>query len=92
MAQPLGTALRPPGRPPLRRNGPPLSAIAAGIPSATGTEPSPVGRTLGGARTGPAIPAPPSPGAGLQGAEMMMAMRQALARAIAARQKGVRRG
>jgi hypothetical protein len=85
--RPMATALRPPGRPPIRRNGPPqrpLAELAAGIP---GAEPSPIGRTFGGERTGPAIPAPPG-----QGADMMAEMRQALARAIAVRQKGVRRG
>jgi hypothetical protein len=57
-------------------------------------QPAPVGRTLGGARTGPAIPAPMGRGADMQaqGPMVMMAIRAALARAIAARQRGVRRG
>jgi hypothetical protein len=90
----MGTALRPPGRPPIRRNAAPLrprlAEMAAGIPGIPGAnEPAPTGLSLGGQRTGPALPAPGPMGAAPQ---MMLAMRQALARAIAARQKGVRRG
>jgi hypothetical protein len=73
---------RPAGRPPIRRN-PRLAAAAQGMPGLAG---------LLGVEESNETPAQPMAQSPAQGLGAMLAMRQALARAVAARQKGRARG